>query len=300
MATRTPIACLAPGPIGTAWRRTSSGELTTRTSGWSRRSSSAFQVPCSSSVSPAASTVSLGTQVLAVALHGQDDEIAARGDHAREYGLPDKARARRDHDLGEAGAAVEQGVGDVGRPNPPTRNARRWSAASRATACASPRTMSISPSASVGRCSGPPASPACDRHQGQARIAGEMAVRAAARRNRASPSGRAAGTARRPACSARSACARACSGRPGCVRPLRSGSSRGPSSTMIAMVPSSSGRPTQRELEIAERRLAGIRRRHPTPARSPACRSAPAGSRRGPRTPAASAAATAGGRGGPP
>ena len=53
------------------------GESTTRTSGSSRCRSSAFQVPCSSSVSPAASVVSRAL-VLAPALHGEDDEIAAR------------------------------------------------------------------------------------------------------------------------------------------------------------------------------------------------------------------------------
>ena len=60
MASRTTIACLAPGPIGTAWRRTSSGESTTRTSGSASRSSSACHVPCSSRELPAASTVSFG------------------------------------------------------------------------------------------------------------------------------------------------------------------------------------------------------------------------------------------------
>ena len=53
IATRMTIACRAPGPSGTAWRRTSSGELTTSTSGSARWMSSAFQVPCRSRVSPA-------------------------------------------------------------------------------------------------------------------------------------------------------------------------------------------------------------------------------------------------------
>ena len=52
--------CFAPGPSGTACRRTSAGSSTTSTSGSSRWYSSAPQEPCRSSVSPTASSVSPG------------------------------------------------------------------------------------------------------------------------------------------------------------------------------------------------------------------------------------------------
>ena len=92
IAASTASACLAPGPMGIACRRTSSGESTTSTSGPTSRSSSAFQVPCSSSVSPARSSISLGPSGSPLRCTRQDDEVAARGDHAREYGLPDHSR----------------------------------------------------------------------------------------------------------------------------------------------------------------------------------------------------------------
>ena len=60
MPSSTAMACFAPAPMGTAWRRISSGESTTSTLGSPRCSSSAFHVPWSSSVSPAASAVSFG------------------------------------------------------------------------------------------------------------------------------------------------------------------------------------------------------------------------------------------------
>ena len=117
MATRMTIACRAPGPIGTAWRRTSSGELTTSTSGSSRCTSSAFQVPWSSRLSPAWSTT---PPVPSASLCRRDlvpPRCTARmirsplsRHHAGEDGLPDQARARRDHHLGEAGTAIEQRV----------------------------------------------------------------------------------------------------------------------------------------------------------------------------------------------
>ena len=53
-------------------------------------------------MSPAASIDLARPELLALALHGEDDEVAAVGDHAREHGLADQRRARRDHDLGHA------------------------------------------------------------------------------------------------------------------------------------------------------------------------------------------------------
>ena len=48
--------------------------------------------------------------VLALALHGQDHEVAARRHHAREDRVADELRTGRDHDLGDARAAREQVV----------------------------------------------------------------------------------------------------------------------------------------------------------------------------------------------
>ncbi len=66
------------------------GWSTTSTSGSSSCSSSAPHVPWSSSVSPTASTVVAG-QLLALALHGEHDEVAALGHHARERRVADRA-----------------------------------------------------------------------------------------------------------------------------------------------------------------------------------------------------------------
>ena len=63
-------------------------------------------------MSPAASTVSPAS-VLALALHREHDEVAALGDHPRERGVADELRARRDHDLGDAGAPREQALAVV-------------------------------------------------------------------------------------------------------------------------------------------------------------------------------------------
>ena len=60
IASRMAIAVQEPAPIGTACRRTISGELTTSTFGSSRCLSSASHVPCNSSESPAARTEPLG------------------------------------------------------------------------------------------------------------------------------------------------------------------------------------------------------------------------------------------------
>ena len=60
MPARTTSVRFAPGPSGTAWRRTSAGWSTTSSSGSSRWYSRSPQVPRSSSVSPNASSVSPG------------------------------------------------------------------------------------------------------------------------------------------------------------------------------------------------------------------------------------------------
>ena len=49
-----------------------------------------------------------GPSVLALALHGEDHEVAAGRDHAREHRVAGQLRARRDHDLGDARAARQQ------------------------------------------------------------------------------------------------------------------------------------------------------------------------------------------------
>ncbi len=50
-------------------------------------------------------------EILAAALHREDQQVAALGDHAGEDLAPHQRGARRDHDLGQAGGAVEQRVG---------------------------------------------------------------------------------------------------------------------------------------------------------------------------------------------
>ena len=106
MPARTTSARFAPGPSGTACRRTSAGWSTTSTSGSSRCCSSAPQ-PLESSVSPTASAVSPG-EVLSLALDGEHDEIAALRDHPGEHGLADQRRARRDDDLRDPRAAADR------------------------------------------------------------------------------------------------------------------------------------------------------------------------------------------------
>ena len=101
----TPMVRFAPAPSGTACRRTSSGVSTTSTSGSSRFSSSASHVPWKRIVSPAARTCSPGRSSPS-ALDGENDEIAAVGDHPGEDGLADQAGARRNDDLGDPGARV--------------------------------------------------------------------------------------------------------------------------------------------------------------------------------------------------
>ena len=102
MATSTAIACLAPGPIGTAWRRTSSGESTTSTSGSAEPLVEGLPGPLQQQRIAGGQHGLVRALILVVALHGQDHEVAAGRDHAREHGLADQGRARRDHDLGEA------------------------------------------------------------------------------------------------------------------------------------------------------------------------------------------------------
>ena len=113
MARSTAMACFAPAPMGTACRRTSSGESTTRTSGSSRCSSSAFQVPWSSSVSPTASTVSFGPwsspRRCTARMMRSPLSVTIPGN----TGLPDQAGSGRDDDLGQTGRAVEQRVRDI-------------------------------------------------------------------------------------------------------------------------------------------------------------------------------------------
>ena len=120
----TAIVRFAPAPSGTAWRRTSSGRSTTSTSGSSRFSSSASHVPCRRIVSPDREDV-LARPVLALALDGEHDEIAAVGDHPGEDGLADQPGARRDDDLGDA---RERGSGAC----PPRHRSRTASTSVRA------------------------------------------------------------------------------------------------------------------------------------------------------------------------
>ncbi len=83
-----------------------------------------------------------GGEVLALPLDGEDDEVAARRDHAREEPLADQRRARGDHHLGEARGAVEEVVLDLARVALSSRSRRPRSEASAAIASPSPRTTS--------------------------------------------------------------------------------------------------------------------------------------------------------------
>ena len=105
----------APGPSATTWRRTAAGASTTSTSSAPSRSSSARHEPSSSSVSPAARAQLPRRRRLALALHGQDHEVAALGDHAGEDDLADQRRPRRHDDLRDAGLAREELLGDLAR-----------------------------------------------------------------------------------------------------------------------------------------------------------------------------------------
>ena len=66
-------------------------------------------------------------EVLALALDGGHDEVAALGRHAREDPLADERRARRDDDLGQADLAVEAPA-----PRPSPLPAPYWSTSVRA------------------------------------------------------------------------------------------------------------------------------------------------------------------------
>ena len=153
--------------MGTAWRRTSSGEFTTSTSGSPRWTieglpGSLEQHGVAGAQGDAAATGFrvAGACLASGPLHRENDEVAAVGDHAREDGLTDETRAWRDHHLGQAGATVEQGVLAV---------VRRRVLAKREMHCAwrawrplppSPRTSMWSPSA-TGRRRGAALSPSC-------------------------------------------------------------------------------------------------------------------------------------------
>ena len=134
------IATRAPGPSATACRRTTSGESTTSTCGSARCLSNACQVPCTSSWSRIVSRVPSGSRSSPPRSDGENHQIAVAGDHAGGRRLPDQRGARRDHDLGEAGGAIEQRLryagGLVVLPNCEVR----ISAASRPTGAGLPRT----------------------------------------------------------------------------------------------------------------------------------------------------------------
>ena len=180
---------------------------------------------------------------------------------------PINAGARRDHDLGEAGSAVEQGVGDIGgRSSVAQRQAlvgrqarRRLRVAAHDEEIALGQRRPLAAGRRRRR-------PACATRL-EARIVARARRRPRARRDRVSPSGPGAGTRRRRvvycsisvrACLLRSA---------GMPRPLRLGSTRGPTSRMIAMVPEQQRHADPGILEEAERRAGRRSRRRPRPAR---------------------------------
>jgi hypothetical protein len=97
-------------------------------------------------------------QALAAALDGEDDQIAAGRDHAGEDRLPDQTRARRDHHLGKTRGAVEQRFGDIAAA---VFGAEGEMLLGGERACRLGRAAhdQVSPSATVGRRSGPPVRP---------------------------------------------------------------------------------------------------------------------------------------------
>ena len=103
----------APGPSGTACRRTSSG--------WSTRSTPRVARVLLDRRPRAVEQDGItgrerglaGAEVLAVALHREHDELAGRRDHAREHRLADERRPGRDEDLGDARVAPQERGGDI-------------------------------------------------------------------------------------------------------------------------------------------------------------------------------------------
>ena len=260
MPRSTAMACFAPAPMGTACRRTSSGESTTRTFGVVEVLVERLPGPLEQHRVADGQHGLLRTLVLAPALHGQDDEIAALGDHPRKHRLADQAGSGRDDHLGQSGRPVEQRVRDVaGRCPPPGRRGPcRRPAPPAASALAAHDEMS--PAASAARRSGP-LRPRPGSRPGSARVLLQVEgdcrppdVRRPGPHPRLEDAHRRAGTARRASGRGRLRSA-------GIARPLRSGNRRGPKSTMIAMVPRSSGIPDEGELEVAEGAHAGVRRR---------------------------------------
>ena len=158
---------------------------------------------------------------------------------------PISAGARRDHDLGEARARLNR-VSATSPAASSARKARCRSAASAAAAGGRRARSGCRPRRASPRRSGPSASPSWTPTSVEAGIAPTDRPPLARARRRASPRAPAAGTA--PSSSRYcSTSVRACCAEVGAAStaPLRFGSRRWPSSRMIAMVPSSSGTPTQ-------------------------------------------------------
>ena len=298
MATRIATAWRAPGPIGTAWRRTSSGELTTSTSGSSSRRSSAFQVPCSSMVSPACSTMPPASRRWPTAISAPPRCTARMIRSPLSVTMPgktvspDQARARRDHHFGEAGAAVEQRLLALPRRGSSSRKARcicrrrRRPPPPHRRAAAGGRPRRWPAGAAAGRVA------LLDGDELQPGIAGEVDARRRRCRQRAKlartrslvdAAGQAVLLDQRPGMAAEVG---------GHGRAVALGQQPLSEQHDDRHRPGQQRHADEREFEEAEAADAGIARRLPRPARSPACRSAPASSRHARRRPAASAAAT--------
>ncbi len=167
MPMRMMIACVAPGPSGTACRRTRSGESTTTTSGSLRWVSSAFHVPWSSRLSPAWSvtlprsrTSGSGTIV------SPERWMASTIRSPLSVTMPGKAVWPISPDRGaiSTSARPERALNRAASPAPSaasSRKARCTRAAKSAAGCGSPRTRSTSPSAMLCRRSGWPLSLSC-------------------------------------------------------------------------------------------------------------------------------------------
>ena len=192
-------------------------------------------------MSPAASAVSFGPGP-PTALHGQDDEVAALGDHPREHRLPEQAGSGRDDDLRQARRAVEERVRDVAGGHLPPEGED--------LVTVEPRDGLGVPAHDEDVALGDRGSldgPAVPRASTPTRVRPGYP---AGRPPRAGPdvrrsgAGLEAGTARRGAGTARRASGRECSGRAAAPDPSDPAAGAAPNSRMIAMVPSRSGIPT--------------------------------------------------------
>ena len=105
----TPMASADRSPNGTAWRRTRPGSSIARTSR-SASTSRSMRLPLALHEQDVAGLQAhlAWAAVLAASLDGEDDEVAALGDHAGEDGVADHRRPRRHDDFDDADPAPDE------------------------------------------------------------------------------------------------------------------------------------------------------------------------------------------------